>query len=445
VNTEITDVRDWRGSVFYDADCSFCARWANRCRRLLERNGFALVPLQSREARLTLTVLETDLLAEMRVRTADGLVLGGADALVHLAKVVGWGWPLAALASLPGMKSVLRRVYQFVARHRACGTGSCPATPTDISAKLERRPPARHEHVDLEPRRAGGRRSDVARFAWLPLALLTVSTVVWGIRLAAWKYMWAIAGALFVGCKWMTFRAAQHPDASFGRIVGFLFGWPGMNAEEFFSAQTVQRPRFDAWALAASKVLLGSVLIWGIARWCYPSNAIAAGWVGLIGLVFVLHFGLFDFLSLTWRTAGVNARPIMQAPILSQSPAEFWGRRWNTGFHYLSNRFLFRPLRRRVGLGAATMLVFVVSGLVHELVISVPARGGYGWPTAYFVLQGAGVLFEHTGFARVHGVGRGWKGWLFTVVVTAAPAFCLFHPPFILNVIIPFLKTLGAL
>jgi alginate O-acetyltransferase complex protein AlgI len=316
------------------------------------------------------------------------------------------------------MKSVLRRAYQFVARHRACGSGGCRVTPKN---------------------------SRSAKFAWLPLAILTFSIVVLGTRLPAWGYMWAIAGALFVGCKWLTFRTAQHRGASFGRIFGFLFVWPGLNAEEFFSARTAQRPGFDAWALAASKVLLGSVLIWGIAPSCFPADAIAAGWVGMIGLVFVLHFGLFDFLSLIWRTAGVNALPIMQAPILSQSPGEFWGHRWNRGFHYLSNRFLFRPLRRRTGVGVATMLVFISSGLVHELVISVPARGGYGWPTAYFVLQGAGVLFAHTDFAREQGVGRGWKGRLLTVLVTAAPAFCLFHPPFILNVIIPFLKTLGAL
>ena len=55
------------------------------------------------------------------------------------------------------------------------------------------------------------------------------------------------------------------------------------------------------------------------------------------------------------------------------------------------------------------------------------------------------MLFEHTEFARRQGVGRGWKGWLLTFIVTAAPVFCLFHPPFILNVIIPFLKTLNAL
>src|SRR5262249_32979192 len=153
----------------------------------------------------------------------------------------------------------------------------------------------------------------------------------------------------------------------------------------------------------------------------------------------------FDFLSLAWRTAGVNAARLMRTPALSQSLGEFWGSRWNTGFHYLANQYLFRPLREYLGPRTATMMVFLISGLVHELVISVPARGGYGLPTAYFLAQGAGLLIERTDFARRHGVGRGWRGWLFTLIVTAAPAFWLFHPRFILNVMIPFLKTLGAI
>ena len=90
------------------------------------------------------------------------------------------------------------------------------------------------------------------------------------------------------------------------------------------------------------------------------------------------------------------------------------------------------------------LLVFLLSGLVHELVISVPARGGYGLPTGYFLLQGLGVAAEHTRVGRRIGLGHGWRGWLFTMLVTAAPAFWLFHPPFIRNLILPMLKALNG-
>ena len=87
------------------------------------------------------------------------------------------------------------------------------------------------------------------------------------------------------------------------------------------------------------------------------------------------------------------------------------------------------------------MIAFAVSGLIHELVISLPAGAGYGLPTGYFLLQGLAVL-----------AGRQWNvlrngisGWVFTMLVVAGPAYWLFHPPFIKNVILPFMRAIGAL
>jgi D-alanyl-lipoteichoic acid acyltransferase DltB (MBOAT superfamily) len=195
---------------------------------------------------------------------------------------------------------------------------------------------------------------------------------------------------------------------------------------------------------AALKTLLGAALIWAAARTALPVNPLLAGWTGMAGLIFVLHFGAFHLVSLGWRTIGVNAMPVMQNPLRSHSLAEFWGRRWNTAFHELATRFTFRPLRPAVGRAGAALLVFLASGLIHELVISVPAHAGYGLPTGYFVLQGLGVAGERTRLGRRAGLGRGWRGWLFTVIVAAAPAFWLFPPSFVRNVILPMLAFIGA-
>jgi alginate O-acetyltransferase complex protein AlgI len=135
----------------------------------------------------------------------------------------------------------------------------------------------------------------------------------------------------------------------------------------------------------------------------------------------------------------------MRNPLRSSSLAEFWGRRWNTAFHELATRFTFRPLQPTVGRTAATLLVFLVSGLIHELVISVPAHGGYGLPTGYFVLQGLGVAGERTRVGRRLGLGRGWRGWSFTVLFTAGPAYWLFPPPFVRHVMLPTLAVIGAI
>jgi alginate O-acetyltransferase complex protein AlgI len=77
-------------------------------------------------------------------------------------------------------------------------------------------------------------------------------------------------------------------------------------------------------------------------------------------------------------------------------------------------------------------------------VITVPARGAYGLPTGYFVLQGLGVASERTRWGRRLGLGQGWRGWAFTVLVVAGPAFLLFPPPFVHRVILPMLGVIGA-
>ena len=135
----------------------------------------------------------------------------------------------------------------------------------------------------------------------------------------------------------------------------------------------------------------------------------------------------------------------MSKPILSQALSEFWGKRWNLGFRQLAYDLIFQPLHRKTGVAGASLLVFLASGLVHDLVISLPARGGYGLPTAYFVLQGLGVTLERSVLGRRLGLEHGLPAWLFMFVVAAGPAFGLFHPPFVLHVILPFMHAVHAL
>jgi alginate O-acetyltransferase complex protein AlgI len=134
----------------------------------------------------------------------------------------------------------------------------------------------------------------------------------------------------------------------------------------------------------------------------------------------------------------------MNWPVLSANLSEFWGKRWNTAFRDLTFRFLFAPLSRRLGPRGGVAAGFLFSGVVHDLVISVPAGGGYGWPTLYFVLQGLGLLAERSAFGRRVGLGDGWRGRASTAVVVIGPAYGLFHPPFVLTIIVPFLAAIGA-
>jgi len=135
---------------------------------------------------------------------------------------------------------------------------------------------------------------------------------------------------------------------------------------------------------------------------------------------------------------------LLRSSLKSASLADFWGRRWNTAFHELATRFTFQPLRTRVGATAAALIVFLLSGVIHELVISLPAGGGYGLPTGYFVAQGLGVASERSSRGRRFGLGHGWRGRLFTVLVIAGPLYWLFPPVFVRRVILPMLAAIGA-
>jgi hypothetical protein len=263
----------------------------------------------------------------------------------------------------------------------------------------------------------------------------------------AWLFMWALSFTIFVALKWMTWWASHDRlPANIGRSLAYLLAWPGMDADTFLDTQVQpDRPRLKEWLWATTKTMFGMVLIWVIARRIPEGESLLRGWIGLFGLIFLLHFGSFHLLALFWQTNGINAAPIMSSPILSKTLSEFWGKRWNLGFRQLAHEFIFTPLQRHAGASVAGLLVFVVSGLIHDLVISVPARGGFGLPTAYFVVQGLGVVFERSTLARRIGLQKELPGRIFTLVVTAAPAFGLFHPPFVHRVIILFMQAIHAL
>jgi hypothetical protein len=200
----------------------------------------------------------------------------------------------------------------------------------------------------------------------------------------------------------------------------------------------------NAELLAGARLVAGTVLVFLAAYGAFNAVPLVRGWLGMLGIILFLHFGLFDLLALACRRAGINARPIMQAPLRARSLAEFWGSRWNTAFSDLARQFILRPLAKAWGPSPAMAIVFLVSGVLHEAVISLPAHGGYGLPMAYFALQAVGVLLERTRFGRAFGLGEGFRGRLFMAIFAGAPAFWLFHPVFVRNVILPMLDFIGA-
>jgi alginate O-acetyltransferase complex protein AlgI len=258
--------------------------------------------------------------------------------------------------------------------------------------------------------------------------------------------MWSLALSIYVGCKWLTLISAAVNGAPIWRQVAYFLLWPGMDADSFLTPTFhIKEPPVAEWLFAVGKLLLGAGIFFGLARALPRGYPYLIGWLGMLGIILMLHFGAFHLASCAWRAVGVNAQPLMNWPVVAVSLGDFWGGRWNTAFRDLTYRFLFHPLKRLLGPRPAILLAFLVSGLVHDLVISVPSGGGYGCPTAYFLIEAAGIITERSRLGRMAGLRKGARGWAFTTGVVVAPACALFHPPFVLRIIIPFMRTLGAI
>jgi len=283
--------------------------------------------------------------------------------------------------------------------------------------------------------------------AYLLLLALPASTTLCANVVPPWGFMWALSFSIFAGLKWMTWwKARQSFPSNAARSMAYLLAWPGMDATAFLDpGLRVARPNLRQWLAPVAKTSLGFLLLGVLARRVPADLPLLRGWIGLVGLILVLHFGSFHLIALCWQSLGINAQPIMSKPLLSKNLSEFWGKRWNLGFRQLAHEFIFLPLHRRRGVAAAGFLVFVLSGVIHDLVISLPARAGYGLPTAYFVIQGLGVAAERSAMGSRLGLQAGLMARIFTFVLTAGPAFWLFHPPFVMRVILPFMKAVHSL
>ena len=202
--------------------------------------------------------------------------------------------------------------------------------------------------------------------------------------------------------------------------LGFL-SWPGMRPRVFAEAGApdLEGARGLAWRGVVGVVAGVALLV--------AARVTRVDGLLLAGLSAVLHFGLLNLLAAAWRLRGVRCEELFDAPWLSTSLGEFWGRRWNKAFSAMTATALYRPLGAWIGRAPALVAAFGLSGLLHEMALSWPVRAGYGGPLAYFLLHGVLVLGERLCARRGLVVG-GWAGWLWTAAALLLPVGWLFHP-----------------
>ncbi|MBI1749248.1 MAG: DUF393 domain-containing protein [Acidobacteria bacterium] len=113
-----------RGWVFYDAECAFCTSLILRIGPALLRRGFHCAALQDGWVALALGIPREELLSDLRLRTARGEILNGADAIVYLSQFIWWAWPMYAFAQIPSPRELLRVAYRWIAARRHCSAAA---------------------------------------------------------------------------------------------------------------------------------------------------------------------------------------------------------------------------------------------------------------------------------------------------------------------------------
>jgi hypothetical protein len=259
-----------------------------------------------------------------------------------------------------------------------------------------------------------------------------------------WYSMMVYIFLLFLGMKTVTV-VYRYPDK--GRLnllqwLAFALGWPGMDPIPF--EQLGKGKRIKPSTLVTSGLIsfaTGTILLLLFA--CLLKYHVLHYYIicllSFIPLVMIFHAGLFNIGAAAWGLVGVQLSPLMDAPWKSDSVGSFWGRRWNIAFIQMTKITLFVPLARKGKSMLALLLSFFISGIFHEVALSLPVGSGYGLPMLYFILQSVFVLIERKFIHELSPIAR--RLWTFICLLLPFPL--LLHPIFIHEIMLPFLKHLG--
>lgn len=220
----------------------------------------------------------------------------------------------------------------------------------------------------------------------------------------------------------------------------FALGWFGMRPALFetFPALSQRLPYATVAIRGVSRIILGVVLVYlSLVLEANTSLTVIADLALLVGISFILHFGILNVSTAYWRWWGVNVKELFRSPYKSRSLNEFWGKRWNMAFSEMTTLIAYRPLKFKIGKTGAMMISFLLSGVLHEIAISLPVKAGYGLPMLYFALHGI-LMYAEEKSALVQKIladkilSHLWVlGWLIL------PIHLLFHPPFMEGVLKP--------
>ena len=213
-------------------------------------------------------------------------------------------------------------------------------------------------------------------------------------------------------------------------LLWFSSVWPGIDPAPFVAAPVGPIEDGRRFGAGMARVIVGVLGFLLTAGFMVALGPLVASWMGIACLLLIFHLGVTDCLTEVTRAIGFPVKPLFESPFRSSSLSNFWSQRWNRPFVEMNRIFFLPVLVRRLGMRGAIFVVFLISGILHELAISYPVGAGWGMPLAFFALQGLLVLAER----RLKVRGPVW-----VALVVLAPVPILFHGAFRAELILPFL------
>ncbi|HSY60259.1 MAG TPA: membrane bound O-acyl transferase family-domain-containing protein [Cytophaga sp.] len=275
---------------------------------------------------------------------------------------------------------------------------------------------------------------------------IVIGTAVFSILLttnaSAMHRMIAIASLQLLSMKVIVMVEAYRgkPGLNVLQWLAFSLGWFGMrpNLFEVFPSKSLDGV-MPFVIKGITRIIIGILLLIASVylQKHYANVYFLYELVMLVGLSFILHFGILNLSTASWRFSGVDVKELFRSPYKATSLKEFWGKRWNMAFSEMTALVVYKPLKITYGIPLAMIASFLVSGLLHEIAISFPVKMGYGLPFLYFVLHGLAMYAEDKVVFVKQIVSNAVAShvWVFSWLILPMPL--LFHHVFIVEVVEP--------
>ena len=276
-------------------------------------------------------------------------------------------------------------------------------------------------------------------------------SMVWGMSILAialihlasrdqscWLRMIYLCSTLLLVMKWLVYQqwnkakstARSVRKLNVWRWLGFATLWFGMEPSLF----AVKRRRRE-W-LIHLWIGLACIASSGTAVWIFWLYEIDNLILLFCAMSLGFHFGVLRLQVVFWRYFGFPVKPLFRNPFLLKGFNDFWGRRWNLGYSQMMARTVKAPLTPIIGEKWSRGAVFLVSGIFHEIAITLPIGAGYGLPTTFFLIQGTASLLEKRNSILSSSL---------CVIFLLAGLYVLFPEPFPTEIILPTRDLFGAL